>query len=50
MYNLDTQTVFGKISMIRLIDGERYYFCVDEDGDVSMIPESTLEEMEKENE
>ena len=34
---------WGKVSMIRTIEGERYYFLIDEDGHVSMIPDFVVE-------
>lgn len=42
---IGTETRFGKISMIRTINGERYYYMVNKYDDVAMIPASTLEEM-----
>lgn len=40
---LGTKTVWGKISMIGITGGERYYWMVDKDRTVSMMPASIVE-------
>ncbi len=35
---LGTDTEWGKIQAVGLTGGERYYWIVDKDGDVSMLP------------
>ena len=38
---------YGTLSMIRTIDGERYYWFVDEDGSIAMLPADIFEEVDK---
>lgn len=35
---LDTVTEWGRIGMVGVTGGERYYWMVDDDGTVSMVP------------
>jgi hypothetical protein len=35
---LGTETVWGRVSMVAMTGGERYYWMVDKDGAVSMMP------------
>ena len=40
---IGTKTKFGKVGMVRTIEGERYYFMVDNDHhSVSMIPATAM--------
>ena len=41
---IGTKTKWGKIAAIRTIEGERYYFMVDKDGGVAMMPANVVEE------
>ena len=43
---LGTKTKWGKIGAVGTTIGERYYWMVDKTGGVSMIPASTLEDMD----
>jgi hypothetical protein len=40
---LGTQTQWGKIGAVGYIQGERYYWMIDEDGSVSMMPAFVVE-------
>lgn len=44
IYPLGTQTSVGEIQMIGSLQGERYYWMVDEDGMVSMIPHEMMDQ------
>jgi hypothetical protein len=37
---LGTKTIFGAVSAITFIDGERYYFLVKPDTTVTMLPQA----------
>lgn len=40
---LGTETEYGTIEMIGCLNGERYYWMVDQDGMVSMMPDFIIE-------
>jgi len=40
---IDTETQWGKVAMIRTIEKERYYFMIDKDGGISMMPADVVE-------
>lgn len=41
---LGTKTQWGKIEMVGITGGERYYWMLDKHGGVSMIPASIVEQ------
>jgi len=43
MKNLGDTTQWGKIAMIGFTGGERYYWMIDKDDGVSMIPATIVE-------
>ena len=43
MVSIDTQTQWGKVAMIRTIEKERYYFMIDKEGGIAMIPADVVE-------
>jgi hypothetical protein len=44
MIPIGSETQWGTVHAVGMIDGERYYWMIDRQGTVSMIPASTLEE------
>lgn len=40
---LGTLTEFGEIVAVKWIEGERYYFCINEDKTVSFLPSEVLQ-------
>lgn len=43
MLPIGQKTKWGKIAMIRTIEGERYYFMIDKSGCVAMMPSDVVE-------
>ena len=41
--SLDSQTKWGRIAAIAWISGERYYFMIDKNGSVAMMPALVVE-------
>ena len=42
---LGTATAWGKTTAIGFIENERYYWMIDEDGSISMMPAMVVEEL-----
>lgn len=40
---IGSKTKWGKIAMVRTIEKERYYFMINKDNEISMIPADVVE-------
>jgi len=45
LLELGTETIFGRVEGIYWREGERYYFIIDDNGCVSLMPSHTIEKV-----